>query len=363
MYLLLICLLVGFSCDSKIDTPVPIETVEGKQFILGKTKPDASNTGLQVEKIDPNAMKIEEGIKIAGKDGKIKYEVTHAIDGAFYENIRFTCAVIVTAKNVTYKNCWFNPKSSYASGGVGMVRTTGPDIQNITFQNCLFKPSDKPSSVEDGASNCIFGHNFILERCDLSGAIDGIGLYSGDGSRTTPASNVKILGCYIHDLTYFFEPPGTGHADNQTHNDCIQIHYGAANFEMYGTTAEAYIDKSAGNANEPPIWGSNGKLMGGCSVFPYRSWMAVFMATPASTKAGVKNFKIDSNWIGGGVVYINWHRSDADGLYITNNRWMGGNTKARILILQDEAEKPTTVIQGNYYENNPEKPADEWNKG
>jgi hypothetical protein len=363
MYLLMICLLVGYSCENTTETLEVPESVVPKEFILGTTKPDASNTGLQVENIDPNTMKVEEGIRITGNDGKIKYEVVHSTNGAVYENIRFTCAVIVTAKNVTYKNCWFNPKSSYASGGVGMVRVTGPDVRDITFQNCLFKPSDKPTSVDEGAANCIFGHNFTLERCDLSGAIDGVGLYSGDGSRSTPASNVKILGSYIHDLTYFFEPPGTGHSDNQTHNDCVQIHYGAANFEMYGTTAEAYIDKSVGNANEPPVWGSDGKLMGGCSVYPNRSWMAVFMATPASTRAGVKNFKIDSNWIGGGVVYINWHRSDADGLYITNNRWMGGNTKARIMILEEEAQKPTTIIKGNYHEDNPEIPADEWSKG
>lgn len=349
--------------SATIAVEVDVVPIDPKVFIIGTTKPRASNTGLNVEGIDPITMEVVEGTMITGSGGKIRYEVIHTTDGAVYENIRFTCAVIVKAKNVTYKNCWFNPVSIYGGGGGGMVRTTGQEVSGIKFENCLFKPSDKPTSVTEGASNCIFGHNFTLERCDLSGAIDGVGLYSGDGSRATPARNVKILGSYIHDLTYFFEPPGTGHSDNQTHNDCVQIHYGAADFEMYGTTAEAYIDKTVGNANEPPTWGNDGKLMGGCSVYPNSSWMAVFMATPASTTAGVKNFKIDSNWIGGGVVYINWHRSDADGLYITNNRWMRGNTGARILILKEEANKPTTVIQGNYYEDIPGKLEDGWNNG
>ncbi len=299
-------------------------------FILGTTKPTALNTGLNVEGIS------------AGSLTTVNGNVTHATNDIVYENMRFTGYVNVTGKRITYRNCWFN--GSHLAD-TGLVRCSNANAEALRFENCLFEPSSYGTLANQALENCIFGHDFTLSRCELSGGIDLIGLYSGV-ALSTPARNIQILGCYMHDLTYY--SPDSGHGDNQTHNDGVQIHGGVHDFLMFGTRIDATIDPTIGQASTPATT-VDGQHTGGSRQYPWLTAMSAFMLTPADTTAGVNNFVVDSSWLGGGAVVFNWSRSDGTNVRISNNRWTRGTRLGDEFTILAKAAQPMTIT-GNYYE-------------
>ncbi len=302
-----------------------------RSFVLGQTKPTAANSGLNAAGISAASL-----TTVAGN-------VTHSTNDAVYENIRFTGVVNVTGKRITYRNCWFNATAQ--AGGTALVRCLNANAEAIYFENCLFKPSTYAPSTVDSLGQCIMGHDFTLYRCDLSGAIDLVGVYSGVNS-TTPGRNVSILGCYMHDMIYY--SPDSGHADNQTHNDGVQVHYGAKDFLMRGTNLEASIDPNYGQASDAPVTDGGGNHMSGNKQYPWLVAMSGFMLSPTNLTAGLDNFVIDQNWLGRGIVVINWPRNDGVNVAITNNRWTRGTYHGDdFTILMATAQVAT--ITGNYY--------------
>lgn len=301
-------------------------------FALGKTKPTANNTGLRVA-----------GTNVANMS-TVSSNITHATDGATYQNTRFTGYVNVTGKNITYRNCWFNAPAATAASA--LVRCLNANVQNATFENCLFKPSTYELDPSIALGNCIMGHDYTLYRCDLSGGIDLVGVYSGV-NLSTPAANVNILGCYMHDMVYY--SPDPSHADNQSHCDGVQVHGGAVDFLMQGTSLSAMIDPNYGQASDPPVDDGNGNHLSGNKQYPWLVGMSAFMLSPVNTTAGVANFVIDQNWLGGGIVVINWPRSDGTGIAITNNRWTRGTYLGDDFTVLMQAGQAATIT-GNYYE-------------
>ncbi len=307
-------------------TPNP----EPEAFILGTTKPSAENTGLNVLGIAPASLTVVSGGR------------THTTNDTVYEDMRFTGVVDIRAKRVTYRNCWFNGPGT---AGTALVMCINSVCEEIVFENCLFKASSIGDTVEGTPDNCLFGHDFTLYRCDLSNSIDLLGLYSGV-SLSVPARNVSILGSYLHDMTYY--SPDPDHSNNQTHNDGIQVHGGAHNFLMRGTRVEAYYDPLVGDASEPPVI-VNDQLISGNKIYPSLAASCFLVVTPINTTAGINSFVIDKNWLGGGVVVINWPRSDGVNVAITNNRWTRGTYYGDdFTILMKQAQVAT--VTGNYYE-------------
>ncbi len=272
-------------------------------LVLGETKPSALNTGLNVEGIQETALTV-----IAGN-------VTHATNDVVFDRCRFTGKVSIAGKRITYRNCWFN--GSHAAGQA-LAQCSNPNCEEIVFENCLFRPSSFATSATEALANVVFGHDFRLLRCDLSGAVDCVGLYSGVNS-STPARNVEILGSFLHDMTYF--SPDPGHADNQTHNDAVQVHFGVHHLRVFGTTIVASVDPAHGQASEPPMTGSDGAHLGGNKYYPGLYAMSGFMFSPRNETAGVVDVEIDRCWLSGGLVHINWPREDGIDVRITRNRW------------------------------------------
>ena len=299
-------------------------------FILGTTKPTSANTGLNVEGISVGSLTTVNG------------NVTHSTNDMTYENMRFTGYVNVTGKRITYRNCWFNGSPA---ADTALVRCINSNVEAIRFENCLFEPSSYATDADTALENCIFGHDFILSRCELLGGIDIIGLYSGV-ALSTPARNIQILGCYMHDMTYF--SPDSGHSDNQTHNDGVQVHGGVHDFLMYGTRIDATINPAVGAASTPPTT-VDGQHMGGNKQYPWLTSMSAFMLTPANTTAGVNNFVVDNSWLGGGTVIFNWSRSDGTNVRISNNRWTRGTKLGDDFTILMKVAQPATIT-GNYYE-------------
>jgi|GEM_PF-4228685 len=309
---------------------VGVDSGGESSFIVGETKPTAENTGLNAAGLSSADLTV-----VAGNH-------THTTNDAVYENTRFTGFIDIRAKRVTYRNCWFNGPGTV---GTALVMCMNSVCEEIVFENCLFRASSFGATVDGAPDNCLFGHDFTLYRCDLSGGIDIIGLYSGV-ALTTPARNINIIGSYIHGMTYY--SPDPSHTNNQTHNDAIQMHGGAENFLMRGTNVEAFYDPTIGDAADPAVVDGD-QLVSGNPYYPSLAASCVIIASPVNATAGVDNFLMDKNWLGGGVVVINWPRSDATNLAITNNRWTRGTYYGDdFTILIKPAQ--TATITGNYYE-------------
>ena len=75
------------------------------------------------------------------------------------------------------------------------------------------------------SGNGIHGKDYELYRCDISGWVDGIGMYD---------RNCIAKGNWVHGLTYWSWDPS--HSDG-SHNDGIQVH-GGDNFEIVGNSLE-----------------------------------------------------------------------------------------------------------------------------
>lgn len=301
-------------------------------FILGHTKPLAVNSGLNVSGTNPASLTTVGG------------NITHSTDSATFNGIRFTGHVTVTGKNITYRNCWFNAPADGVSSL--LVNVLNSNVQNAYFENCLFKPSSYAPTTTGSIGGCIMGHDFTLYRCDLSGGIDLISVYSGV-SLSTPAQNINILGCYMHDQLFY--SPDAGHLDNQSHSDGVQVHGGTQNFLMRGTNQTGLLDPAQGQAADPPVDDGNGNHLSGNVQYPSLSAMSCFMLSPVDTTAGVDNFVVDHNWLGGGAVIFNWPRSDGTNIFIINNRWTRGSYLGDdYTVLMDPAQAAT--ITGNYYD-------------
>lgn len=118
-----------------------------RPFVLGVTKPTAATTGLNVLDISPASLTTVSG------------NVYHSTDGAMFDRIRFTGKVTVQAKNITYRNCWFNgPYTSSTS----LVSCTNAAVRNIVFENCKFSQSSFSTSPDTSPNACLFGHEFTL---------------------------------------------------------------------------------------------------------------------------------------------------------------------------------------------------------
>lgn len=303
-------------------------------FVLGETKPTAENTGLRVEGLDEASLTVVTG------------DVVHAADDAVFERTRFTGRVQVRGKRITYRSCWFNASHEV---GHSLVHCLDEGCEAIVFESCLFRPSSFGETAETALGNCVFGHDFTLMRCDVSGGIDAVGLYSN--RRTVPARDVSILGSYLHDLTYY--SPDAGHSDNQTHNDLVQIHYGCERLRVFGSNLVALLDPARGDASTPPSTGAGGEHLGGNKSYPALSAMSGFMFSPRDETAGVADVEIDRNWLGGGIVFINWPRTDGVDVRITRNRWgadthlHGGDGSPMYVLMQREQ---VATIEGNVIE-------------
>jgi hypothetical protein len=296
-----------------------VSTPIGDEFILGETKPDASNTGYAV------------GTNFTVTNGN----VTFSTNNQLIENRHFTGIVTVTGKNITFRNCWFNGPTGYS----GLVMLNNANTENIVMERCTMRPSTFSTKI-----NCVSGHSFTLRRCNISGGVDGVDIYR---SSTGGVLNAKLYGNYIHDLAYF--TPDSAHSDNQTHSDIIQIHYGGSNIDIYGNNLEGSIDPTIGSANQAPTFDQNGVVQSGNKNYPEMVCLSVLMASPISTTAGLTNVNFEKNWTGKGVVVINWPRSDATNVVIKDNRWTRGMLLGDDYTILAKAAQPMTIT-GNYYE-------------
>lgn len=261
--------------------PTPVPPTE---FQYGIEKPVAVNAG------------VEPGVVLGDYDGPNNLTAANT----HYEGAYFPAKPSLAAANLTFKNCEFAATPSmYAVGGGGVVQATNVNVWGAQFENCTIRPAG-----ESDASVGIVGRNFEMYRCDISGVIDGVRVH--DTTNPDADSNVKLHGLYIHDLAYW--TPFAGHADNQTHNDGIQVE-GGKSVDIFGCNIEARADATLGT-------GQNTQYP------PYA--LACIMITPTVGK--VDGLRLRDNWLDGGYAPVNMSekgRGPILGLEITGNRFSG----------------------------------------
>lgn len=247
--------------DSSEPTPEP-------EFIYKSTKPSNKNTG-----VSPN-------VTLGDFDGS-SLNLTSA--NTTYDGARFSGLPGLAAPNLTFNDCLFQgvPGQLGMPNSGGSVKASNANVKNAVFNRCTFRPA-----TGSNASIGLVGHDFTLDRCDISGVVDGVRIYNG--ADPNGPSGVEMHGTYIHDLSYY--TPFSGHSDNQTHNDGVQIEGGTGTL-----LSGCYI---SARADAHPNFGAGPTAT---QLPPYV--LSALIITP--NVGEVHNTRAEYNWFDGGYAPIN----------------------------------------------------------
>lgn len=275
-------------------------------FTLGETKPLADNTGLTGTPLT----RWTGGQTIDGSDRLLK-------------NLDFfhLPSLNIAGQRIKLYNCRGpGGASTNPPPGMGLVNVLDRRNQEITFERFLIKPSRAILAYG------IFGHDFTALRCDISRTVDGFDLYHPDNAGGAP-TRVKLLGSYVHGLAY--QSPFSGHADNQTHNDCVQFHQSIREVDLIGNNLQAFNDLAFSSAGAP------------------KQAMSGLMLSPPG--AELRDLLVERNWMDGGAVLINCAAWVAAGNFrIVGNRWGKGMRLGPDWTVLAKAALPIGM-SGNYY--------------
>ena len=216
-------------------TPAPSDR---DALVYGAYKPDATTTG------------VLPGTALVAWDKTPSTTNTYVLDsshnGKTYQNVIIYGDLSVTATgDVTFINCEFVGGSHVPGTQSGVIdcNPARTGTGKLILKDCTISPRKRSLNRD-----CIVGRRFRIERCDLSGGIDGVGAFCE--SKNGTATNVDVLGCFIHDLSYLYPDYANGvsgstlHSDG-SHNDGIQIQ-GGANIWVKGNNIECTGRKMTG---------------------------------------------------------------------------------------------------------------------
>jgi hypothetical protein len=250
-------------------------SVPPTSFVLGITKPDATNTGVPAG-WNPVTT-------ITGDTS-----VTRA--GTTFTDVLFNGNVKVQAPGVTFTRCWFAGNAAAPTGQIGLLHCqTGSS--GTLIDRCTVRPQ-----TYSYYTNGVLGHDFTLNRCNISGTVDGCDPFQSDNRAL--AVNVTISGTWIHDLAYF--SPSPTNSDNRTHSDGVQ-YQGGSNMHIIGSRLDGLLDPTIGQALSP-TWNSAypGDWTTGSAFIP-KPDVAAF--TTGGT--GGVDWSITDSWLNGGNACIN----------------------------------------------------------
>lgn len=272
--------------------------------IIGTTKINAGLTGLAYTNTSEASL--------TTVSGNVSYGALY--NGQTIRGKKFTGTVSVTAANLTFEDCFFNVTEPGSGGTVRAIDCNNSTVTNLTVRNCKLRPNGYSYRMYS-----IFGRNYTLEGCDVSGFVDLCSIVGSQSSNI--AVNVNLYGNYFHDQFYGIDPT---QGDNYTHNDGCQMHYCGKNIDIFGNTFMGTVDQTISTQAVPVF--SGGIVQSGNKYYPHEpmpiSW--VMNSPVGSFSPKVDNFKFRDNWAGGGYIGINWPIADATNVSITGNRWMLG---------------------------------------
>lgn len=315
-------------------------TASGGQAVLFEAgtagtpvKPDATNTGVPPgHTLTIPVTDTAKGITVASNGN-----ATITKPGVF-ENMLIKGRLSIAADNVTirYSRIEANPTPwDLTREGTSLedCRAIGSpkegDIVKFSSQNKNLVIEDSELVAVRKSVN--LGHglhasNYTLRRVEISGAVDGLGIYN-----TTGPTNVLVEDSYIHDIYYYPYQYGQKAADQgpcgATHSDAIQVHFGSGaiirNNTLLGRSYDGVVVNAAIQVNE------NG--------YP------------------TSDLWITGNWMDYGGCSLNVARNSTSGivgLRVTNNKFGKNQRLAGCAMIIDSVTKSlsTTQVTGNVWE-------------
>lgn len=203
------------------------ETLDRSALVMGVDEPYSGNTGVLpgVTRTTVNA------------------NVTLSTPGEVYADKTVNGYIIVTAANVTIRNCLVQGQNSAPSGAIDMINVKNAAVTNCLIEDVTIAPQFSSYQWQSG----ITGHDFIARRCNITKTVDGINVFK-QSAGTYYDTNVIIEQCYIGDLGWWTAATsGVVHtSDTETHNDCIQ-HQGGSNTIIRGNALVAYFARQYGH--------------------------------------------------------------------------------------------------------------------
>jgi hypothetical protein len=276
-------------------------------FILGTTKPDATNTGL----VSPTTTTDNTSALTIGAGSDIT-------DTLFNGN------VLVTGQRKFY-NCRFRGKTTNTSQNIIRTDPSIPDGDFAEFERCQIDNRWFPTNGGNGGHGGIRGPKFKTTRCDISGAADGLGMLA--------PGFCYDYGSYIHGL--WFTSPNSEHLTDGSHCDGAQGHGQPLDtIEFYGTNFDATLDDTLTNsqAGNDPVYSGTSLIEGNpwhtnvdptfyldradAQGFEYVPWGTSAILFGYLTSSTLDNVWIHDGWVNGGsLAAIN-----------LDNRWVDSNT-------------------------------------
>lgn len=302
---------------------------------VSAVKPDASTTGVPAGKtLAVPVTDVVKGISVASNGN-----VTINKSGLF-ENMLIKGRLTIKATDVTirYSRIEANPTpwdlpdepttsaECSANGGTSPNAVTAYAYDNLVIEDSEITATRKSTYIGNG----IHGSRYTLRRVDLSGTVDGAGVFN------TGATNVLIEDSYIHDLYRGQFSFGHG-CDEPTHTDGIQVHYGSNTVIRNNTIKANTIDWNGAPAN------SNAAIMVNQNGSYYTT-----------------NLTIDSNWLDYGGCSVNVHDGGktptiqyfalTNNVFGKNQNLSSGGAKCAMIVTNATKVDGTNAYTGNKWE-------------
>jgi len=265
----------------------PGRTDINPSFIVGVTKPDATNTGIAALGLSRD--------DLTDTDTSTFVPVA----GTTYTGLNFTGPSIIAAvTGVTFEHCYFGCGTN--TTGLAQVNLFNAGTWDWTFNNCIFRP-DETAPVE---LDNVGGHDFTVYRCDLSGGTDGVGIFNTHNSGGPV--NVQILGCYMHGFAFNNDDPDHESDSSHpgwSHNDLLTQIQGGSNIMIKGNNVQVYLDpdRSVGYLTTP---NANAALT-------YLNYGAGVTISP--NVSAVSEVTITQNWFNGGTAVFQMNSAQYSG--------------------------------------------------
>lgn len=250
-------------------------------FTLGTTKPDATNTGLNVLGLTTAALTVING-DLTINDAYVTANGNVADRLWVKGHLIFSATTPVTVTNSRIEGRTFTGSAPW--DGIVHARSTGtPTTARIHFTNCIITAIQP----DVGISTVVGERVGDLYRCDLSLGSDILDLWG-------PTNNRNVRGCYFHD--YSFWDNDAKHASDSvhpywSHSDAIQISAGD-NILIEGNHFEHYAAAGIGGY----------ATLVGTANYSNAAYGGVVIMTPTGTP--VTNVVAKNNWVHGGDAQI-----------------------------------------------------------
>lgn len=322
---------MGISGSQTVDSATYTNMISFMNEVItlaGATKPNAFNTGVPSGKVlTVPTTNTTKGITVASNGN-----VTITKSGTF-DNMLIKGRLSIKASSVTirYSRIEANPSPSdypaepksytecMSRGAYNAYQAVFANgYTNVVIEDSEIAPTNKNMYIANG----IHGSNYTLRRVDISGTVDGAGIYN------TASANVLIEKSYIHDL--YVGLYDYGHECGLTHTDGIQVHYGA-NITIRNNTIRP--NGTGGRA-------SNAAIMVNQNATYYTSKVT-----------------ITANWIDYGACSVNVHDDNRTptikSLALTNNifgKSQSTSPKCAMIVTDKTKADSTNVLTGNKWE-------------